>query len=68
MNITSRKRSKIFIEPGASESEIKSYARERDEALPPDLGKILAALSLAEPKVLDAARYGDRGPFYQVRF
>jgi hypothetical protein len=68
MDISSRKRSKIFIEPGASADEIRKYFQKRNAALPPGLEKILTELSLGEPKVLESATYGGRGPFYQVRF
>jgi hypothetical protein len=68
MDISSRKRSRVFIEPGASAEEIRNYFKERNAALPPGLEKILDGLSLGEPKVLESATYGGRGPFYQVRF
>jgi hypothetical protein len=68
MDISSRKRSRVFIEPGASAEEIRNYFKERNAALPPGLEKILDGLSLGVPKVLESATYGGRGPFYQVRF
>lgn len=68
MDISSRKRSRIFIEPGASAEEIRNYFKERNVALPPALEKIMDGLSLGETKVLESAMYGGRGPFYQVRF
>jgi hypothetical protein len=68
MDISSRKRYRIFIEPGASAEEIRNYFKERNAALPPGLEKILDGLSLGVPKVLESATYGGRGPFYQVRF
>jgi len=67
MNISNRKRSKIFIEPGASAAEIIAYFKDCKKTLPPGLDKILDELSHGEPRVLEAASYGDRGPFYQVR-
>jgi len=68
MDISGRKRSRIFIEPGASADDIRNYFKERKAAVPRDLEKILDGLSLGEPKVLESATYGGRGPFYQVRF
>jgi hypothetical protein len=68
MDISSRKRSRIFIEPGASADEIRNYFTARNAVLPPGLEKILDGLSQGETKVLESATYGGRGPFYQVRF
>jgi len=68
MDISRRKRSRVFIEPGASAEEIRNYFKERNAALPSGLEKILDGLSLGEPKALENASYGGRGPFYQVRF
>ncbi len=68
MDVGGRKRSRIFIEPGASADEIRSYFAKRDEIVPPGLEQILADLSHGDPAVLAAASYGERGPFYQVRF
>ncbi len=68
MDISSRKRSRIFIEPGASAEEIRTFFAEWHAALPPGLDKILDGLSYGQPKVLESATYGGRGPFYQVRF
>jgi len=68
MDISSQKRSRIFIEPGASAEEIRNYFAARRPALPSGLEQILSGLSHGEPKVLESATYGARGPFYQVRF
>lgn len=68
MDISSKKRSRIFIEPGASAADIRAYFEQHRETSPPELDKMLGELSRGEPKVLEAATYGDRGPFYQVRF
>ena len=68
LEISRKKRYKIFIEPGASETEINKYFADRKRMAPPDLSNILQDLASGEPKVLEAATYGGRGPFYQVRF
>jgi hypothetical protein len=68
MDVGSRKRTKIFIEPGASAHEIEDYFRKRNQIVPKGLEQTLLSLSQGDPAVLAAARYGDRGPFYQVRF
>ncbi len=68
MEIDRRKRSRTFIEPGASAGEIAAYFTKRDENVPPLLEQTLADLSRRNPPVLAAASYGGRGPFYQVRF
>jgi hypothetical protein len=68
MDISSRKRTRIFIEPGASAHEIREYFERRNQMTPRGLDQTLVELSHGDPPVLAAASYGDRGPFYQVRF
>ncbi len=68
LEITRRKRSRVFIEPGASAAEIQQYFVDRNEIAPPKLDEILAQLSRQTPKVLESATFGNAGPFYQVRF
>jgi hypothetical protein len=68
LEISRAKRYKVFIEPGASAAEITAYFKERNESVPEDLPKVLEKLTSSDPKVLETATYGDRGPFYQVRF
>jgi hypothetical protein len=68
LEISRAKRYKVFIEPGASAAEITAYFTGRSETVPEDLPKVLERLAGSDPKVLENATYGDRGPFYQVRF